>query len=169
MRKSKAIRLLKQQIDKINDPLIKRQEWIALSSALLLRVFPLSAEIKIKQLQELDADSDFYNDMSAGKRIENKKKKAESYINNYIEEIELFGMESHNKIEMFFGSYRFWGILITICLLSFMGGNSIATGEELNAQKTARQQVYSLNQELLFQKTEIDSLKKIIRNLKENL
>lgn len=169
MRKSKAIRLLNQQIEKIDDPLINRQEWISLSSALLLRVFPLSAEIKIKQLQELDAHSDFYNDMSSGKRIENKKKKAESYINNYIEEIELFGIESHNKIEMFFGSYRFWGILLTICLLSFIGGSSISSGEELNAQQTARQQVYSLNQELLLKNTEIDSLKKLISNLKENL
>src|SRR5690606_28842358 len=139
------------------------------TSVVLMRVFPLSAETKIKQLQELETTSDFYNELSSEKRIEARKKKAATFINNYIEEIELLGMETHNKMEMFFGSFRFWSILITICLLSFIGGNSIAAGKKLNAQKTSRQQVYSLNQELLLHKTEIDSLKKALKNLSENL
>jgi len=169
MRKSKAIGLLKVQIEKINDPGIKRGEWISLTSAVLLRVFPISAEIKIRQLRELETFSEFYNEMSSEKRIETRKKKAATYLNNYIEEIELLGMETHNKMEMFFGSFRFWSILATICLLSFIGGNTIAAGKDLHAQKTSRQQVYSLNQELLLHKTEIDSLKKALKNLSENL
>lgn len=169
MRKSKAIGLLKVQIEKINDPAIKRGEWISLTSAVLLRVFPLSAEIKIRQLQELETISEFYNEMSSEKRVETRKKKATSFINNYIEEIELLGMETHNKMEMFFGSFRFWSILITICLLSFLGGNSVAAGEELNVQNISSQEVYSLNQALLQQKTEIDSLTRLIKKLKENI
>lgn len=169
MRKSKAIGLLKMQIERINDPVIKRGEWISLTSAVLLRVFPLSAETKIRQLRELEIISEFYNDMSSEKRSETRKKKASTFLNNYIEEIELLGMETHNKMEMFFGSFRFWSIVLTICLLSFIGGNSIAGGKELQAQKNSRQEVYSLNQELLLQKTEIDSLNKIINKLQENI
>lgn len=169
MRKSKAIGLLKVQIEKINDPNIKRPEWINNTSAVLTRIFPLSSAAKILQIEGLENIPEFYEDISSEKRIQTDKKKAEAYLKNYIEEIELLGMETNNKMEMFFGSFRFWSILLTICLLSFLGGNSIAVGKELQAQKNSRQEVYSLSQELLLQKAEIDSLNKLLKELRENI
>lgn len=119
MRKSKAIGLLKIQIEKINDPQIKRPEWITTTSAVLTRVFPLSSTSKIAQIRSLENMPEFYSDISSHKRIATDKKKAEDFLNNYIEEIELLGTETRSKMEMFFGNFRFWSILITICLLGF--------------------------------------------------
>ncbi len=107
MRKSKAIGLLKIQIDKINDPDVKRPEWIITTSAVLARIFPISSRSKIAQIQSLENMPEFYNELSSGKRIETDKKKAATFLNNYIEEIELLGPETSRKIEMFFRNFRF--------------------------------------------------------------
>lgn len=169
MRKNKAIGLLQVQIEKINKPNLERAEWINNTSLLLKRIFPLSFPAKILQLKSLENIPEFYSDISSEKRIQTDKKKAESYLKNYIEEIELLGLETNNKMEMFFGSFRFWSILLTICMLSFLGGNSIAAGKELQSQKNSRLEIYSLSQELLLQKTQIDSLNKLIKELKKNI
>ena len=165
MKKSKAIGLLKIQIKKINDPNIPRPEWISNTSVILARIFPLSSTSKIAQLQSLENMPEFYQDISSDKRIETDKKKAETFLNNYIEEIELLGPETSSKMEMFFGSFRFWTILITICSLSFIGGNSLAAEEAFASLQTSSIQIYSLKQELMLQKKEIDSLKKVIQKL----
>lgn len=169
MRKSKAIGLLKIQIEKINDPLIKRDDWISSTTVVLSRVFPVSAEIKIAQIRELGIITEFYKDLPNEKRIETIKKKAATFLNNYIEEIELLGTETSSKMEMFFGSFRFWSILITICLFSFIGGNSLAAGEEIKSLQTSGLKILSLNEELLLRKNEIDSLRQVIKDLTLNL
>lgn len=169
MKKSKAIGLLKIQIEKINDPNITRPEWISTTSVILARIFPLSSTSKIAQIQSLENMPEFYNDISSDKRIKTDKKKAESFLRNYIEEIELLGPETSSKMEMFFGSFRFWTILITICLLSFIGGNTLTAGAELESRQTSTLQIFSLNEELLLQKKEIDSLRKIIKEFNLDL
>ncbi len=168
MRKNKAIGLLKIQIEKIEDPAIKRTEWIESTVVILSRIFPISSSSKIAQIESLENMPEFYQDISPDKRIKTDKKKAEAYLCNYIEEIELLGTETNSKMEMFFGSFRFWTILLTVCILSYIGGNSTATGKELKPQQTSNFKIYSLNQEILLYKKEIDSLKNIIRNYYEN-
>lgn len=165
MRKRKAIGLLKIQIEKINDPHIKRPEWISTTSAVIEKVFPLSSTSKIVQVQSLENMPEFYHDISSDKRIETDKKKAATFLNNYIEEIELLGPETSSKMEMFFGSFRFWSILLTICIISFIGGYSLASGKEIKSQQASGLQILTLNQELLLQKKEIDSLRQIIKDL----
>lgn len=173
MRKSKAIGLLKAQIDKIDDPHIKRPEWITATSAMLARIFPLSSDSKIAQIQSLENMPEFYHDISSDKRIETDKKKAETYLKNYIEEIELLGPETNSKMEMFFGSFRFWSIILTICILSFIGGNSMANEKEIKSGQSSRLEIFSLNQKILNLNRENDSLKTVIKeipgNLKDNL
>lgn len=156
---------MKIQIEKINDPDIKRTEWISITSVVLKRLFPLSSVSKIAQIQSLENMPEFYHDISSDKRIETDKKKAASFLNNYIEEIELLGLETNSKLEMFFGSFRFWSILFTLCILAFIGGKSLAAGKELKSLQTYNLQIYSLNEEVLLQKKEIDSLKKVIKEL----
>lgn len=109
MRKTKGIRLLKSQIDKINDQSIKREEWITTTNSILLKVFPISSSAKISQMGNIEDTPDFFNDISPLKGIELRKLKAERYLQNYIEEIDLLGTESHpNKIESFLSNFRFW-------------------------------------------------------------
>lgn len=165
MRKSKAIGLLKSQIDSINDPKIKRPEWIRSTSSILGRIFPLSSTSKIAQIQSLEKMPEFYQDISSDKRIETDKKKAETYLRNYIEEIELLGTEATSKMEMFFGSFRFWSILLTICILSFVSGNSMAKEKEIKTNQVNRLEIFSLNQEILILQMEIDSLKRTVKGL----
>ena len=109
MRKTTGIRLLKSQIDKINDQNIKRDEWISSTNSILLKVFPVSSPAKISQLRNIEDTPEFFNDISALKRVELRKLKAERYLQNYIEEIDLLGTESNpNKIEGFLSNFRFW-------------------------------------------------------------
>ena len=109
MRKTTGITLLKAQIDKINDQSIKRDEWITSTNSILLKVFPVSSPAKISQIGKIIDTPEFFNDISPLKGIEIRKLKAERYLLNYIEEIELLGMESNpNKIEGFLSNFRFW-------------------------------------------------------------
>ena len=109
MRKTTRIRLLKSQIDKINDQNIKRDEWIATTHSILLKVFPVSSPTKISQMGNIEDTPEFFNDISPSKGIELRKLKAERYLQNYIEEIDLLGTESNpNKIEGFLSNLRFW-------------------------------------------------------------
>ena len=109
MRKTTGIRLLRSQIDKINDESIKRVEWIATTNSILLKVFPVSSQAKIIQIDNLEETPEFFNDISPLKRIELRKLKAKRYLENYIEEIDLLGTESNpNKIEGFLSNFRFW-------------------------------------------------------------
>ena len=109
MRKTTRIRLLKSQIDKINDQNIKRDEWIATTNSIILKVFPVSSPAKISQMGNIEDTPEFFNDISPVKRIELRKLKAERYLQNYIEEIDLLGTESNpNKIEGFLSNFRFW-------------------------------------------------------------
>ena len=109
MRKTAGIRLLKSQIDKINDQSIKRDEWITSTNSVLLKVFPVSSPAKISQMGNIEDTPEFFNDISPDKRTEIRKLKAERYLQNYIEEIDLLGTESDpNKVEGFLANLRFW-------------------------------------------------------------
>lgn len=109
MRKTTGIRLLKSQIEKINDQSIKRDEWISTTNSILLKVFPVSSPAKISQMGNIVDTPEFFNDISPSKGIELRKLKAERYLQNYIEEIDLLGTESNpNKIEGFLSNFRFW-------------------------------------------------------------
>ena len=109
MRKTTGIRLLKSQIDKIHDQSIKREEWITSTNSVLLKVFPVSSPTKISQMGNIEDTPEFFNDISPDKRNKIRKIKAERYLQNYIEEIDLLGTESDpNKVEGFLTNLRFW-------------------------------------------------------------
>ncbi len=109
MRKTTGIKLLRLQIDEIHNRDIKLDAWILSTNSVIAKVFPISSALKISQLAEIEATPDFFNDLSTQKRIEIRKLKAVSYLQNYIEEIELLGMESNpNEIEGFLSNFRFW-------------------------------------------------------------
>lgn len=109
MKKSTGIKLLRLQIDEIQDRDIELDAWILSTNSVISKVFPISSALKISQLAEIEATPDFFNDLSTQKRIEIRKLKAVSYLQNYIEEIDLLGTESpSNKLENFLEYFRFW-------------------------------------------------------------
>ncbi len=169
MKKRTAIKLLKEQVHKINDNNIKRDEWLVKTSAVLLRIFPLSADKKIGQLEQIENNPGYFEDLPVQKRIAARKEKAERFLNNYMEEIEVMGTESTgSKLELFFGSFRFWIILSSICILSFIAGTTstspIADTEnfDLNSLKIYEDMEKQLN---LKQNT-IDSLSRELEKLR---
>ncbi len=109
MRKTTGIKLLRSQIEKINDRNVNREEWILSTNSVILRVFPVSSSSKISQIANIEDTPDFFNDISVHQRIELRKLKAERYLQNYIEEIDLLGTESSpNKLEIFMAGFKFW-------------------------------------------------------------
>lgn len=167
MKKGKAINLLRSQIEKIHDERINREEWLLSTSAVVLRIFPLSAQYKIEQLEKLRQDPDYFTDISALNRIKNRKLKAEAFLTNYIEEIELLGIESSgNKLEMLFGSFRFWMILTGICGLSFIIGNTAGSPDLRSLQQLQKKEFKDLENQLYLQRKKIDSLKNEIKALR---
>ncbi|QED38224.1 hypothetical protein FK178_11085 [Antarcticibacterium arcticum] len=108
MRKTTGIKLLRSQIDKIHDRDLKRDAWILSTNSVILKVFPISSASKISQISKIEETPDFFNDISAQKRIEFRKLKAEQYLQNYIEEIDLLGTETtSNKMENFLKFFKF--------------------------------------------------------------
>jgi hypothetical protein len=162
MKKRTAIRLLRTQLQKINNDDIKRDEWLISTSAVLLRVFPLSASKKIEQLEQIQNNPDYFEDLPAQKIIDNRKEKARRYLNNYIEEIEVMGTESTgSKLELFFGSFRFWMILSSICILSFIAGTTSSGSNEPGPgiyEQTRLELFKDMERRLDLQKSTIDSL-----------
>lgn len=109
MRKKTSIKLLRYQIEKINDKNVNRNEWILLTNSVILRVFPASYLSKIRQISNIQETPDFFNDLPPHKIMELRKLKAERYLQNYIEEIELLGTESRShKMENVLEYFRFW-------------------------------------------------------------
>jgi hypothetical protein len=169
MKSRTAIRLLRTQIQRINDENIKREEWLISTSAVLLKVFPLSANKKIEQVEKIANDPVYFEDLTAQKRIDNRKEKARRFLNNYIEEIQVIGTESSgSKLEMFFGSFRFWMILSSICILSFIAGTTSSAQEPMtgNYDPTRLEIFEDMERRLHLQKSTIDSLSYEIEKLR---
>lgn len=165
-----AIRLLQTQIHKIDDDNLKREEWLVSTSAVLLRVFPLSASKKLVQMEQIQNNPGYFENLPAQKIINNRKEKARRFLNNYIEEIEVMGIERTGyKLEMFFGSFRFWMILFSICILSFIAGTSSSNSPEPvigNYDPNQRDLFQDMERQLHLQKSTIDSLSSEIEKLK---
>lgn len=162
MKQSKSIRLLENQIENIQNKAINRDEWLTSTASVLLRVFPLSAQIKIDQLKNIEKNPQYFEDISAEEKIAVRKSKAKRYLQNYIEEIELLGLESNgSKLELFFGSLRFWLLVIALCGVSFLAGNT-ASGKVF--RQSHIQEYHELEQQIDSQKKEIDSLNMELRS-----
>lgn len=162
MKKSKAIRLLENQIDKIEDQRMKRDEWLSSTASVLLRVFPVSYQLKIDQLKDIQNNPQYFEDITTEERIAIRKGKAKRFLLNYIEEIELLGVEgTGSKLELFFGSVRFWFILTALCSLSFLVGNSTTARV---FRQSHIQNYQELEKQIHIQKKEIDSLTKELRS-----
>ncbi len=169
MRTRTAIRLIKSQINKINDDNINRDEWLVSTTAVVLRIFPLSASKKIEQLEQIRDNPVYFEDLPAQKRIDNRKEKARRFLNNYIEEIEVMGTESTgSKLEMFFGSFKFWMILSSICILSFIAGTTSSSQEPITGSydDTSLDLFKDMERRLNLQKSTIDSLSLEIEKLR---
>lgn len=168
MKQRTAIRLLRTQLQKINNEDIKRDEWLISTSAVLLRVFPLSANKKIEQLEQIQNNPVYFEDLPAQKIIDNRKEKARRFLSNYIEEIEVMGTENPgSKLEMFFGSCRFWLILFSICILSFIAGNANSQESVTGKYDPTSLDIFEdMERRLHLQKSTIDSLLVEIEKLK---
>lgn len=160
MNKQKAISLLKHQIQTINDPSINRKEWITTTVAVVQRIFPHSSAHKTEQIQNIENNPEYFQEISIKQRIHTKKSKAENHLLNYIEEIELLGMENYGaKMEMIFGSWRFWMILLTLCTFCFIGGTAAAE-TDVSFRQSVSGLIEEMERQLDLQQEEIDSLRK---------
>lgn len=159
MRQQTAIDLLENQKKRINCDKLKREEWIVSTTAVLLKVFPLSARSKIRQIERLNEIPDFYAQLSAQQRIEITKRKAEAYLNNYLEEIELLGIESRSdKLDVLFKSPLFWAVIVCVGLTSFVAGN--VAGKKSEIQQLNPQEIFAPRETLPHGKL-LDSLIKM--------
>lgn len=123
MNKKTAIHLLELQIEKIQDITINREEWINSTIPVLINIFPVSSPIKIVQIRTINDAQNQNADISGKDKIDIKKRKAERYLKNYIEEIELLDIENRSeKMGDLLRSFAFWAILISAMLISFIGG-----------------------------------------------
>lgn len=166
MKKEKGIDLLSIQIAKIQDESITREDWIQAAISIVIRVFPVSYVIKVAQIENLEHTPSYYEDLSKENKIKTQKKKAENLLTNYIEEIELLGMENkHNKLELFFGSFRFWSIIIILCSISYVGGKSSAIASEINSSSNF--EMNKLKQEIHEHEIKITKLEEDLDSKKE--
>ncbi len=123
MKKKDAVRLLELQIEKINFKDLNREDWVESTTSVLHRIFPISFASKVAQIQTINDTQKDNIDISGKDKINIRKRQAEQYIRNYIEEIELLDLENRNgRIEDLANSFIFWAILIIAMLLSFIGG-----------------------------------------------
>lgn len=123
MNNNKAIHLPELQIEKIHDKTVNREEWIHSTIPVLINIFPVSSTIKIAQVRSINEAQNENTDISGKDKIDIRKRKAERYLKNYIEEIELLDLENKSdKMEHLFKSFSFWAILISAILISIIGG-----------------------------------------------
>ena len=123
MNNKKAINLLELQINKIHDISMNREEWLNSTIPVLINIFPVSSSMKITQIRSINDAQNQITDISGKDKIDIRKRKAERYLRNYIEEIALLDVENRSdKIEDLFRSFVFWAILISAMLISFLGG-----------------------------------------------
>lgn len=123
MNNKKAINLLELQIEKIHDKTINREEWVNSTVPVLTDIFPVSSSKKIAQIRTIDDVQHQNFDITGNDKININKRKAERYLKNYIEEIDLLDLENRSdRIDDLFRSFSFWAILISSMLLSFIGG-----------------------------------------------
>lgn len=96
--------------------------WIYTTSLVLTKIFPISYSIKIAQIKTINDPQEF-NDFTGKEKFDMAKRKAEHFLKNYIEEIELLDIENKNEIfGDLAGSFVFWAILISAMVTSFIAG-----------------------------------------------
>ncbi len=102
---------------------MNREEWLNSTIPVLINIFPVSSSMKITQIRSINDAQNQITDISGKDKIDIRKRKAERYLRNYIEEIALLDVENRSdKIEDLFRSFVFWAILISAMLISFLGG-----------------------------------------------
>jgi hypothetical protein len=122
MKKKCAIRLLELQIEKIHNKNVSIDAWIYTTSLVLTKIFPISYSIKIAQIKTINDPQEF-NDFTGKEKFDMARRKAEHFLKNYIEEIELLDIENKNEIfGDLAGSFVFWAILISAMVTSFIAG-----------------------------------------------
>lgn len=107
-----AVELLKKQKQEFSDSFITLDEWITSTSATLVDIFPLSGRMKVSQVKDIKNIPPFLLHLSENEKAKWRKTRIDSYLNNYIEEIEVFGLEEKGenittllKKVLFFGSH----------------------------------------------------------------
>lgn len=99
-----------------------REEWINSTIPVLIDIFPVSSSKKVAQIQTINNAEHQNVDITRKDNNDLNKRKAEQYLKNYIEEIELLDLENRSdRIGNLFRSFSFWAILISAILLSFIG------------------------------------------------
>lgn len=125
MKKKYAIRLLELQTEKIHNKDVSRDEWIYTTSLVLTKIFPISSSTKITQIKTIN-DPQKNIDITGKEKFDMSKRKAERFLKNYIEEIELLDIENKNdKFMDLASSFVFWAILISAMVTSFIAGTLV--------------------------------------------
>ncbi|WP_373055785.1 hypothetical protein [Zunongwangia sp. H14] len=123
MTRTKAKAVLEFQKRRIWDPLVSREEWLAGVIPIILNIFPKSAAGKVSLLENLNDDPDFYEGLDSNEKKKLRRRKAEKYLQNFIEEIEFLGLEDkYIEVGDLLRNYTFWVIIIFAGLAGFYGG-----------------------------------------------
>ncbi|MDT0641260.1 hypothetical protein RM553_00315 [Zunongwangia sp. F363] len=154
MTRTRAINLLEFQKSRIWNPLITRQEWLAGVIPVIINIFPKTAAVKVSLLEKLNEDPNFYEDLPSNEKKKLRKKKAEKYLQNFIEEIEFLGVEDR-RIEtgVLLRNYTFWIIIICAGLAGFYGGEIFREENE-----TVLERLNDLEKKNHFYKNKIEAL-----------
>lgn len=162
MNKKDAVRLLEYQTERINCSKMNREEWLVSTNAVLLKVFPLSAKSKISQLARIQNISTDLKELSPEHQISVRKNRAENHLKNYIEEIELLGIERPaDNPGVLVKSVWFWAVLVAASTISYVAGS--ATHEILPGHSYPFSE---FEKQIEFRENKIDSLKTEIKEIK---
>lgn len=161
MKKNKALRLLAAQRSKVEQE-GSQKEWLITTTAVLVKIFPLSADYKIEQLSQIFNDSGHSHKLSplgVDSRIRNKKKQ---FLEDCAEEIRLLGMESRSDNAFIFArNIHFWVIVIAVSSISYVFGN-INTTSQTSVQQKYVEELTKLRNQLEIHQKKIDSLTRVI-------
>jgi len=176
MKKEVAIRSLEQQKNKIIEGM-KPEVWIDTTSELLRKIFPISGESKSKHIAEIYFYP-FYerNQYLIDQQIQKGRLEAEKYMQEFINEINVAGIEKlndDNQILQLFKNLYFWIVLTTFISGSFFLGNHFGISKFDNEKVNLYESKQKLNSELNkakimieFQKQSIMEKDKMINSLK---
>lgn len=161
MKKNKALHLLATQKAKIRES-ESRKEWLVTTAAILVQIFPLSANYKIEQLTSIINSPDYKEGLSSSQKDSRIWNKEQRFLEDCEEEVRLLGIESRSDNAFLFArNINFWIIIIAVASISYVLGN-INTSDQTGVQKKYVEELTRLRNQLEIHQKRIDSLTKVI-------
>lgn len=161
MNKDQAIRLLNQQLTRINEN-FDQVHWTETTQAIITKIFPNTFQEKRDQLDDISYRANTPHSFREFEEaaMARGKNRAREYITSYIEEIQTFGIEldksgDNHPITSLIKNGYFWTAIAAIGSLAFYSGNYIGTTK--------------FDKEKLEYYQKVDELKKSNEGLKEQI